>query len=201
MPSTQIQSISQELLSLPLGQSVKKFLDYLIVEAGLSNNTVLAYGRDLKGFLKYCKSNKISRLQQIKPPLIHNYLRILAQEPKSTSLRGCELVPAPKSGSDRNDRWTTDAPRFRGDELAPAQAGVNRPSSFVPRGNQPVSAFPDTARALAETRPPDERRASAETRLSQEDQEPKSSFLYHILNYPVGISNGASGQEIPVFAR
>ena len=91
MPSTQIQSISEELLSLPLGQSVKKFLDYLIVEAGLSNNTVLAYGRDLKGFLKYCKSNKISQLQQIKPPLIQNYLRILAQEPKSTSSSGREL--------------------------------------------------------------------------------------------------------------
>jgi integrase/recombinase XerD len=98
MPSTQIQSISQELPSLPLGRSVKKFLDYLIVEAGLSNNTVLAYGRDLKGFLKYCKSNKISQLQQIKPALIQDYLRILTQGPKSTSLRGCELTTA-KAGS------------------------------------------------------------------------------------------------------
>ncbi len=98
MPSTQIQSISQELPSLPLGQSVKKFLDYLIIEAGLSNNTVLAYGRDLKGFLKYCKSSKISRLQQIKPLLIQNYLRTLAQDPKSTSSRGGELTTA-KAGS------------------------------------------------------------------------------------------------------
>jgi integrase/recombinase XerD len=143
MPSTQIQSISQELLSLPLGQSVKKFLDYLIVEAGLSNNTVLAYGRDLKGFLKYCESNKISRLQQINPPLIHNYLRILAQEPKSTPSRRCELVPALKSGSDRNDRWTTDDGR---------RTLVNRHSSFVPRGNRPVSACPASARAFAKTR-------------------------------------------------
>ena len=116
MPSTQIQSIRQELPSLPLGHSVKKFLDYLIVEAGLSNNTVLAYGRDLKGFLKYCKSNKISQLQQIKPPLIQNYLRTLAQarpteasggrNPKSTRLGVSKLVPArdstsrePKAGS------------------------------------------------------------------------------------------------------
>ena len=98
MPSTQIQSISQELPSLPLGRSVKQFLDYLIVEAGLSNNTVLAYGRDLKGFLKYCKSNKISQLQQIKPPLIQNYLRTLAQDPKNTSSRGSELTIA-KAGS------------------------------------------------------------------------------------------------------
>jgi integrase/recombinase XerD len=98
MPSTQIQSISQKLPSLPLGRSVKKFLDYLIVEAGLSNNTVLAYGRDLKGFLKYCKSKKISQLQQIKPALIQDYLRILTQGPKSTALRGCELTTA-KAGS------------------------------------------------------------------------------------------------------
>ena len=98
MSSIQTQSISHELLSLPLGHSVKKFLDYLTVEAGLSNNTVLAYGRDLKSFLKYCKSNKIFELQQIKPALIQNYLRILAQDQKNTSLGVCKLVPA-KAGS------------------------------------------------------------------------------------------------------
>jgi integrase/recombinase XerD len=98
MPSAQIQSINQELPSLPLGRSVRKFLDYLIVEAGLSDNTVLAYGRDLKAFLKYCKSNKISQLKQIKPSLIQNYLRTLAQDQKNTRLGVCKLVPA-KAGS------------------------------------------------------------------------------------------------------
>jgi integrase/recombinase XerD len=85
MPSTQTQSVGEKLLTLPLGQNVKSFLGYLTVEAGLSENTVLAYGRDLKGFLKHCKSNKITQLQQIKPPIIQNYLRILAQEQKSES--------------------------------------------------------------------------------------------------------------------
>ncbi len=47
MSSVQLQSSSEKLASLPLGQSVRVFLDYLIVEAGLSNNTILAYGRDL----------------------------------------------------------------------------------------------------------------------------------------------------------
>jgi len=83
MSSIQTQSVSEKIMALPLGQSVKDFLDYLTVEAGLSNNTVLAYGRDLKSFLKYCKSNKISRLQQINPTLIQNYLRILAQGQKN----------------------------------------------------------------------------------------------------------------------
>ena len=90
MFSTQRQSVSEELLALPLGQSVKDFLDYLIVEAGLANNTVLAYGRDLRSFLKYCKSNKISRLQQIKPALIQNYMQDLSQDNKSeSSIKRC----------------------------------------------------------------------------------------------------------------
>ncbi|MHC4556566.1 MAG: site-specific tyrosine recombinase XerD [Planctomycetota bacterium] len=85
MPSTQTQSVGEKLLVLPLGQDVKGFLGYLTVEAGLSENTVLAYGRDLKAFLKHCKSDKITQLRQIKPQVIQNYLRILAQEQKSES--------------------------------------------------------------------------------------------------------------------
>ena len=83
MPSVQLQSVGEKLLSLPLGQSVRDFLDYLIVEAGLAENTILAYGRDLRSFLKYCKSNKISQIQQIKPALIQNYLVILAKADKA----------------------------------------------------------------------------------------------------------------------
>jgi integrase/recombinase XerD len=85
MPSVQAQSVNENLLSLPLGQRVKDFLDYLTVEAGLSNNTILAYGRDLRAFLEYCKSGKISRLQQIKPLLIQKYLQILTKSQRSES--------------------------------------------------------------------------------------------------------------------
>lgn len=85
MPSTQVQSVGQKILSLPLGRDVKSFLDYLTVEAGLSENTVLAYGRDLKDFLAYCKAGRIGRLQQIKPAIIQNYLRTLTQRQKSES--------------------------------------------------------------------------------------------------------------------
>ena len=92
MPSVQVQSVGEKLLSLPLGQSVKDFLGYLTVEAGLSSNTILAYGRDLRSFLKYCKSNKISALQQIKPALIQNYLVILAKDGKAESSAKRTLV-------------------------------------------------------------------------------------------------------------
>jgi integrase/recombinase XerD len=90
MSSVQLQSSSEKLVSLPLGQSVKDFLDYLIVEAGLSNNTVLAYGRDLKSFLLYCKSQNVSGLEQIKAVLIHKYLQFLSRAEKSeSSIKRC----------------------------------------------------------------------------------------------------------------
>ena len=85
MPSTQLQSVGGKLLSLPLGHSVRDFLNYLRVEAGLSANTVLAYGRDLRGFLEYCGSNNINRLGKIKPVLIQNYLQILTKSQRSES--------------------------------------------------------------------------------------------------------------------
>ncbi|MFC1780825.1 site-specific tyrosine recombinase XerD [Planctomycetota bacterium] len=83
MPSIQKQSVEKKVMSLPMGHQVKCFLDYLTVEAGLSNNTVLAYGRDLKNFLDYCRLNKIDQLRKIKPVLIHNYLRVLSHDQKS----------------------------------------------------------------------------------------------------------------------
>jgi len=81
----QLQTVVKELCSLSLGRDVKDFLDYLTVEAGLAGNTVLAYGRDLKGFLRHCRENKVDSLQQIKPALIQNYLKILGQRGASES--------------------------------------------------------------------------------------------------------------------
>jgi len=79
-PLTQTQAIANKLLALPAGRNVNDFLDYLTVEAGLSPNTIMAYGRDLKSFLKFCSSNKIKNLQQIKPPIIQAYLKFLSQK-------------------------------------------------------------------------------------------------------------------------
>jgi len=83
MPSTQMQSVGEKILSLPLGQDVKSFLSYLTVEAGLSENTVLAYGRDLRDFLTYCKAAGIRHLRQIGPPAIQKHLGTLSQQQKS----------------------------------------------------------------------------------------------------------------------
>jgi integrase/recombinase XerD len=92
MPSSQIQSVSKQLLCLPLGRMVKDFLDYLRIEAGLSDNTILGYGRDLRNFLAYCKSNKISEVKQIRPLDIQHYLRDLSKEELSESSMKRSLV-------------------------------------------------------------------------------------------------------------
>ncbi len=90
MPSTQAQSVSEKLLSLPLGPAVKSFLDYLKVEAGLAENTILGYGRDLRGLLEFCESEKISEIQQLTPIVMRSYLKTLTQASKAeSSLKRC----------------------------------------------------------------------------------------------------------------
>ena len=84
--------VVNELLSLPLGRNVKDFLDYLTVEAGLAHNTILAYTRDLKSFLKYCKSHKINLITGINPTLIQKYQRLLTADGKAESSMKRSLV-------------------------------------------------------------------------------------------------------------
>ena len=79
MSVTQTQTISMRLSSFAIGKHVNAFLTYLYVEAGLSQNTILAYGRDLKNFLEFCKERKIKKLQQINPKLIQSYQMSLAK--------------------------------------------------------------------------------------------------------------------------
>jgi len=57
-----------------MGRHAKCFLDYLSVEAGLANNTMLGYGRDLTAFLEYCRSRDVKTLQQLKPGIVQNYI-------------------------------------------------------------------------------------------------------------------------------
>ena len=59
---------------LSLGRTVIDFLDYLVVEAGLSQNTILAYGRDLRDFSCFCQSNGIHGIEQVSPPVVQKYL-------------------------------------------------------------------------------------------------------------------------------
>lgn len=85
MPSTQTENITKSLYQLPLGHTVKDFLSYLAVETGLAQNTILAYGRDLRNFLEFCKSKHINNLPQLKPLLVQQYQRILTTQSRSES--------------------------------------------------------------------------------------------------------------------
>jgi integrase/recombinase XerD len=79
MLNTQVQSLRTKLRQIPLGIAVEPFLDYLTVEAGLSVNTVLAYGRDLLNFAEYCQDKKVDRLNAILPVTVYGYLQQLAK--------------------------------------------------------------------------------------------------------------------------
>jgi integrase/recombinase XerD len=85
MSSIQTQSIKDRILGLPMGQPVRQFLDYLVVEAGLANNTVLAYGRDLKAFLEFCEDRGVSELSRITPLLIQQHMQALAEQSRTDS--------------------------------------------------------------------------------------------------------------------
>ncbi len=74
MPSTQLNSVKEQLYEFPTGRLVVQFLDYLGIEAGLSENTVLAYGRDLKDFAAFAESRGVGDVKKIRPVLIQEYL-------------------------------------------------------------------------------------------------------------------------------
>jgi integrase/recombinase XerD len=92
MPSAQTQTIADKLVELPLGRLVRDFLSYLTVEGGLSDNTIQAYGRDLKDFLEFCKSGKVSELKQITPALIQKYMITLAKVNRAEASQKRALV-------------------------------------------------------------------------------------------------------------
>lgn len=85
MSSVQTETVAKKLLSLPLGSIVKDFLNYLTVEAGLAQNTILAYGRDLKSFLEFCKSKGIKNLQKLTPHIVQEYQLKMAKSNKGES--------------------------------------------------------------------------------------------------------------------
>lgn len=79
----QVQSIMKRLGSLPMGETARGFLNHLTVEAGLSVNTVLAYGRDLKAFLEFCVERRVREIVMIDPTLIQAYMQDLSEREKS----------------------------------------------------------------------------------------------------------------------
>ncbi len=85
MSLAQRQSVVESLRASALGRTVVDFLDYLVVEAGLSDNTVLAYGRDLRDFSAFCRDNDVDTITELKLYLVQKYLMELEHRHRSES--------------------------------------------------------------------------------------------------------------------
>ena len=79
MSVAQLQQLRTTLAALPMGREVVDFLNYLSVEAGLSPNTLLGYGRDLRAFLEFCRDSKIKRIKDLKAPIIGKYIHKISK--------------------------------------------------------------------------------------------------------------------------
>ena len=86
MVSTQLQTVRERLPKNSIGEAICQFMDYLSVEAGLAENTILGYGRDLLDFIKYLKVQGGSKLEHVTPNIVYGYLQTLSKTKKSESL-------------------------------------------------------------------------------------------------------------------
>ncbi len=66
-----------------MGGFVVGFLDYLVIEAGLSENSILAYGRDLLGFVEHYQKKNIFQPNGVEPKAVFEYIHLLAGQNKS----------------------------------------------------------------------------------------------------------------------
>ena len=58
-------------------QNLRSFFNFLIIEKGLSKNTVKAYKTDIKGFIKWINKNKKQSLLNIKETSVNQYISYL----------------------------------------------------------------------------------------------------------------------------
>ncbi|AQQ71255.1 Tyrosine recombinase XerD [Limihaloglobus sulfuriphilus] len=68
-----------------MGDQICEYLDYLSLEAGLSVNTILAYGRDLCDFAGFCGGSGIESIASVNSSIIISYQHELALSGKIES--------------------------------------------------------------------------------------------------------------------
>ena len=68
-----------------MGETANGFLDYLKVEAGLAENTLMGYGRDLAEFCVYCQQRQVDRPAGLTPELLYAYISTMGKARKAES--------------------------------------------------------------------------------------------------------------------
>ena len=92
MLEIQIKQLKEKLSQYALGRKVNEFLGYLHVEAGLSPNSILAYGRDLLMFVEYCDPDNVRSLADIRPVTAYGFIQSLGRQGKAESTISRGLV-------------------------------------------------------------------------------------------------------------
>ena len=59
---------------------LKKYLNHLLIERGVAQNTLEAYGRDLHRYFQFLRQKDITGLQEVKPEVIIEYLVLIKGE-------------------------------------------------------------------------------------------------------------------------
>jgi len=75
-----------------MNQYLDHFLNFLVVEKGLSKNTLDAYGRDLARYLDFLAERKLRRPDEIRPPDVIQFLGRLKDQGLSPRSRSRALV-------------------------------------------------------------------------------------------------------------
>lgn len=81
--SKQVQNLNAKLDKQSFGRIIQAFLSYLTVEAGLSNNTILGYGRDLRDFAAFCESKGVKHPDKIVTQNLYDYSKYLSRKGKA----------------------------------------------------------------------------------------------------------------------
>ncbi|OXU15042.1 tyrosine recombinase [Sedimentisphaera salicampi] len=76
MKDVQLSNTLKKISSLAMGSEAYEFLNMLIVEAGLSKETVKSYGKDLRGFLEYCGDKRITSPADLSIETVSGYFRM-----------------------------------------------------------------------------------------------------------------------------
>ncbi|AZB43417.1 site-specific tyrosine recombinase XerD [Bacillus sp. FJAT-42376] len=67
-----------------MNDQLKDFIHYMVVERGLSHNTVVSYERDLKNYLRFLKEQEIDSLNKVSRVHIIQFLKTLKEANKSS---------------------------------------------------------------------------------------------------------------------